>query len=317
MRLGIGCLGGQSPDRRFGEAWLLMVAIALYTTLAVAETTPPSSSSQSVAAPINPTPPDRAAIEPPGAADSDAGAPSPGDADQAIPASPDAQDGPGADAVDAEVEATLPDSSAEQEPGVASVPRIMPPPATTAQLPSPVIETHGTESPPDSSKRAPYLGVGLDVGVSGILPDTGLLLTWRPVRPVHVQLGPGYNGLSPGLRGGITVINPYFFPLSLTWEGGHYFEGDANKAVRWFSDGTQDIASLRRFSYDYMNLLGGLAFENRNFTFYFRVGVTWMHTTIRDFQQSVRDLTQVDVQASDPKISYRGPTAKLGLLFFP
>jgi hypothetical protein len=163
----------------------------------------------------------------------------------------------------------------------------------------------------------PYAGLGLDMGVSGVLPDAGLLLTARPGSWIHLQLGAGYNGLSPGIRGGTTLINPLFIPLSVTVEGGHYFEGDANKAVHWFSPETRDVASLRRFSYDYLNLLGGLTLQGRHFCFYVRGGVTWMRTTVEDFAQSVNEVAQVDLQAADPTIHYRGPSAKIGVVVFP
>jgi hypothetical protein len=165
--------------------------------------------------------------------------------------------------------------------------------------------------------RMPYAGLGIDFGVSGVLPDAGLLLTARPGTWLHVQLGAGYNGLSPGVRAGVSLINPIVIPLSLTLEGGHYFEGDANKAVHWFSPDTRDITSLKHFSYDYMNLLGGLTIQERHFCFYIRGGVTWMRTTVKDFSQSVQEVAQVDLQAEDPKVHYRGPSAKIGVIVFP
>jgi hypothetical protein len=160
------------------------------------------------------------------------------------------------------------------------------------------------------------LGLGLDLGVSGVLPDAGLLLIVRPVRWGQLQVGGGYNGLSGGIRGGITLVNPFVIPLSVSWEVGHYFEGDANRIVQWFSPSTQDNASLRRFSYDYMNLLGGIAVGGGDFAFYLRVGVTWMRTTVHGFEQSVRDQAHIQLTASDPTIHYRGPALKLGFNYF-
>jgi hypothetical protein len=174
----------------------------------------------------------------------------------------------------------------------------------------------------ESNQRKPlstptrHYGLGADFGLSGPLPDAGLLLALRPIRWIQVQAGGGYNGIAFGVRGGATVINPLAIPLSLTCEGGHYFEGDANKVVRWFRNDVQQFGSLRRFSYDYVNLLGGLEFGGQSFSFYLRGGVTWMRTTIRDFGQSVRDVAQVDLQASDPMVTYRGPTLKLGTQYF-
>jgi hypothetical protein len=161
----------------------------------------------------------------------------------------------------------------------------------------------------------PY-GIGLDLGVSGFLPDTGLLLTWRPRRWIHAQLGGGFNVISFAIRGGVTLISPRWVPLSLTTEGGHYFDGDANKSVRWFSGQNQDIASLRKVGYDYLNALVGLTTSGRRFSFYFRVGVTWMRTTVNDFQQTVNQTANLGLDASDPKVSYRGPTIKFGMIVF-
>jgi hypothetical protein len=167
------------------------------------------------------------------------------------------------------------------------------------------------------AQKIRWLGVNADVGVSGVLPDTGLLLTLRPVRWAHGQLGIGYNTIALGFRGGVTLVSPIVFPLSLTLEGGHYYEGDANRVVHWFNSGIRDISSLRHFSYDYMNLLAGVALQSRHLTFYVRGGLTWMRTTINNFAESVNEVTPIGLQADDPKLSYRGPTAKLGLIVFP
>jgi hypothetical protein len=166
-------------------------------------------------------------------------------------------------------------------------------------------------------RKLPLFGLSADAGVSGVLPDTGLLLVLRPVGWAHGQLGIGYNAIALGVRGGVTLVSPIAIPLSLTLEGGHYYEGDANRVVHWFNSQTRDISSLRHFSYDYMNLLVGLVFERPHFVFYVRGGVTWMRTTVKNFGESVHEVTQVDLQADDPKISYRGPGGKLGLIVFP
>ena len=174
----------------------------------------------------------------------------------------------------------------------------------------------GSGAHPSSSTAVGHYGLGVDFGLSGPLPDAGLLLALRPFRWVQMQAGAGYNWLAFGVRGGVTLVNPVAVPLSLTCEGGHFFEGDANKAARWFSNNAQEVGSLRRFSYDYLNLLAGLELGGKNFSVYLRGGVSWMRTTIRDFAQSAQDAAHVDLQASDPKVSYRGPTLKLGTQYF-
>jgi hypothetical protein len=199
-----------------------------------------------------------------------------------------------------------------------SLPSTSPPPAASfAPAPRATEPTAEAQaSLPQATGSSSYLGLALDLGVSGILPDAGLLLTGRPLRWINLQMGVGYNGISPAVRGGLTVINPYLVPLSLTVEGGHYYEGDANRIVRLWNSKTQDIASLRRFSYDYVNLLGGLETGGEHFSFYIRGGLTWMRTTVRDLQQSVRDVAHIEILAADPHISYRGPTLKFGMIYF-
>lgn len=187
----------------------------------------------------------------------------------------------------------------------------VPPPTVAAP-----VETVTRTVPKVRRLPSRHFGVGIDLGVSGVLPDAGLLLTARPVRWGHLQLGAGHNGLAPGIRGGLTLVNPWVIPLSLTWEGGHYFEGDANRAVRWVDSDAKSNASLRRFGYDYMNLLGGLSVGDSSFAFYLRFGVTWMRTTVRGFEQTLRETTKLDVTAADPTVHYRGPSLKVGFDYF-
>jgi hypothetical protein len=178
------------------------------------------------------------------------------------------------------------------------------------------VQTAQANAAPASGDRSGRYGLGVDVGLSGILPDAGLLLGVRPTRWLRIQGGGAYNGIAFGVRGGVTLVNPFVLPLSVTCEVGHFFAGDANQAVRWFKSDAREIASLRRFSYDYLNLLGGLELEGRHVSFYLRGGVTWMRATVKDIQQSIDAVASIDLQAGDLKVSYRGPTLKLGVAFY-
>ena len=208
-------------------------------------------------------------------------------------------------AIDAcEVPMTVsPSASVSQGPVAIPVPLLRPPPPV-AGVYDHVIP--GTRSHPLQ------VGVAADIGLSGPLPDAGLLLALRPIRWLQMQAGAGFNGFALGVRGGVTLINPLLIPLSLTGEAGHFFEGDANRVVRWFDSDVQAVGALRRFSYDYLNVLGGLEIGGRHFSFFVRGGVTWMRMTVRDFAQSVHDIARVDLQSSDPQVTYRGPSFKLG-----
>ena len=159
-------------------------------------------------------------------------------------------------------------------------------------------------------------GLGLDLGVSGVLPDAGLLATWRPYRWLHGQLGFGYNIISPGIRTGITAINPWYFPISLTGEAGHYFNGNANSAVSSLTGQGSDVAILRAVGYDYANLLAGITSGGQHFVFYFRAGMTYMRATINNFQESASKLAGSSMEASNPQLTYHGPTLKFGMIVF-
>lgn len=221
-----------------------------------------------------------------------------------------------ADATCAEVLQAGPELGAEVVAEPEAVPLAVvapapPPPSTANTLP---ITTLASGKQP-SGPRLPLLGVTADLGLSGPFPDLGLLLAVRPTRWFRLHTGAGYNGFAFGVRAGLTFVSPIAFPLSLTCEGGHYFEGDANRLVRWVSN-APEVASLKRLSYDYLNVLGGLELGGHHLSLYLRGGITWMRTTVRDFEQSVRDIAQVEIRAADPRVTYRGPTLKLGATYF-
>lgn len=167
---------------------------------------------------------------------------------------------------------------------------------------------------PGWAKALGMFGLTLDFGVSGMLPDAGLLLGFVPKDWVRLNFGVGYNGLAPGVRAGVSLVSPVFFPFTAALECGHYFDGDANRALHWFGR-DDEILALKAFSYDYLNLLGGLTLTVGRVGVYLLGGVTWMSATITNFQQTVNQSTNVGLVASDPKATYRGPSAKLGVFF--
>lgn len=246
----------------------------------------------------------------------DAGSPDDGPRPSDLPCSPDggAEGDSRATAPPADGAAVEPSNSPTVEATLPPAPPI-PAPDSTSTVPE-TTATLTTAAQHVQRRRLGHFGMGIDVGISGVLPDVGLLLVGRPARWGHLQLGVGYNGLAPGIRGGLTLINPFVIPVSFTWEAGHYFEGDANRAVHWVDSSAQSNAALERFGYDYMNLLGGLSIGDGDFAFHLRFGVTWMRTTIHGFEQSVREATELNLTASDPTVHYRGPALKVGFDYF-
>ena len=166
-----------------------------------------------------------------------------------------------------------------------------------------------------------HLGVLLDAGV----PDgVGASAVFRPWKWLHVHAGGTYNGISGGIRVGATVLPPVFFPIlpTATVEYGHAFEGDANWIARAVaSDPSFDNPSLKRVSYDYVNGHLGLEIGSQNrFLFYIHGGVSYVHTTIHDFQKTIdqngANTSDTTITAKDPKANLLVPSGKIGFIVY-
>jgi hypothetical protein len=191
-------------------------------------------------------------------------------------------------------------------------------------LPPPVVISTPPQEPPPRSDDSPlrmrdrhFLGVGLDLGATGPLPDLGLMAAYEPFRFLRIAAGFDHNLIGFGLKGSATLINPFVVPLSLTSEFGHFFESDANSTIKKVaSDQKEDVASLKKVGYEYANVLLGIEGGKQMVRFYFRVGTSFVRANASDFQQSLQMAGVTVSRASDPKISYQGPVLKLGLFFF-
>ncbi len=138
----------------------------------------------------------------------------------------------------------------------------------------------------------------------GVPDGVGLGIVVRPkLNWLRLNLSGTYNVMAPGIRGGFT-LDPIKFPVAPTFtlEGGHAFEGRL--------PGSKDLPS---FSYDYLNLHGGLEFGKRDsFRFFIHAGPTFMNAYTSNFAESIGNANK-SIYISDPTISVRLiPTAKLG-----
>src|SRR3954471_19015778 len=96
-------------------------------------------------------------------------------------------------------------------------------------------------------KRLPLVGVMMDAG----LPDgANAALVFRPLSWLRAHGGGGYNMISKGVRAGATLL-PFGSGPSVTLEGGHYFDGDANGLAQRFAGSAFSSALLDRVGYDY------------------------------------------------------------------
>jgi hypothetical protein len=128
-------------------------------------------------------------------------------------------------------------------------------------------------------RQWPRFGIMLDAG----LPDgmTGSFV-YRPWYWLRLHLGAGYNFVGPGVRGGLSMV-PFrtWISPSASIEGGHYFQGDANRPVSWLVGAPGiDNALLKSLGYSYVNLHAGLELGSRRFTFYVHAGWSYVDLSL-------------------------------------
>jgi hypothetical protein len=175
-------------------------------------------------------------------------------------------------------------------------------------------------APVPAAPSLPVLGLQIDAGV----PDGAqAALVLRPWKAVRFSLGGGYNMISKGVRGGVSIL-PFGRGPSLSVEAGRFFEGDANAAARKYMSGFEDIAILQRVGYDFANAHLGLDFGYERVTFFIHGGMSYLRGKIRDANQFFTD-PSIDGMNSDgvsvkikqdPTVVAIGPSAKIGLIVY-
>jgi hypothetical protein len=161
-------------------------------------------------------------------------------------------------------------------------------------------------------------GIMLDVGV----PDGVVAaFAYRPHKMARVHGGLGYNGISPGLRLGAAFL-PFGWGPSLDLTYGHYFEGDANGLVGMIAGASEESSALlSSVGYDYVNLRAGMEVGGDRFTFFFRGGISWVHTTIRNIdsllepEEGTATNGNITIEIpQDPTLNAFAPTLQLGFI---
>jgi hypothetical protein len=160
-------------------------------------------------------------------------------------------------------------------------------------------------------------GVMLDLGV----PDgVTTSFVYRPIKMARVHAGIGYNGISPGLRLGAAFL-PFGWGPSLDLTYGHYFEGDANGLVGMIAGANQEKSELlSSIGYDYVNLRAGMELGGDRFTFFFRGGISWVHTTIHNIDSllepeegATNGSIKIEIP-QDPTLNAFAPNIQLGMI---
>ena len=192
-----------------------------------------------------------------------------------------------------------------------------PPPLTMSSPEAPLEGSSGGGSEDGRSKPHRQFGAMFDLGV----PDGAMLsFVYRPVEVARFHGGAGYNGVSPGLRLGATLI-PFGWGPAVSADYGHYFEGDANGLVSALANTNEaDSVLLQRFGYDFVNLRLGLELGGDRFTFFARGGVSWIRTTLHDFE-ALLDRGEREDRANttiavpqDPILNIVAPGLQLGFI---
>jgi hypothetical protein len=164
------------------------------------------------------------------------------------------------------------------------------------------------------------VGATFDVG----FPDGAIVgVAARPLKWLRLGLGAGTNSISPGIRGSATLL-PLGVGPSLTIEGGHYFDGNANQAVSAFAGSSYDGNGIaKQFGYQYANFHLGLDVGRERFTFFFHGGMSYIHTVIHNANDtfggsaaSADGATTSVVINGSPSISAWVPSLKLGFIFY-
>ncbi len=212
--------------------------------------------------------------------------------------------------------------AAAQTPAAAAAP---PPPPLAETAPAPAVlappaapyDVTTGEAQGRAQAQPRKYGVMLDLGVpDGVIAS----FVYRPIKMARVHAGLGYNGISPGLRLGAAFL-PFGWGPSLDLTYGHYFEGDANGLVGMIAGANQeDSALLSSVGYDYVNLRAGMELGGDRFTFFFRGGISWVHTTLHN----IDDLLEPEAGATngnikieipqDPTLNAFAPTLQLGFI---
>jgi opacity protein-like surface antigen len=195
--------------------------------------------------------------------------------------------------------------------------------SASAKAQDATVEQASAPAPAVAAARSlPWLGVMADAGVPDGMQGS---LVLRPFKWFRASVGGGYNMISKGVRGGISVL-PFGRGPSATLEAGRYFEGDANATARKFmGPGFQDNAALERVGYDYANAHLGLDFGYKRVTFYIHGGMSYIQGKVHNLDQFVQTDPSINgqnssgTQVSIPQpvtVTAIVPSAKLGLIVY-
>jgi hypothetical protein len=165
-----------------------------------------------------------------------------------------------------------------------------------------------------SAEASPAIGVMADVGV----PDgANGSIVFNPISRVRLAAGGGYNGISRGVRGGVTLV-PFktWVTPTLSLEYGNYVEGDANPLAQMISgDKTFHNDSLERIGYSYQNAHVGFEF-GRRVVFYLHGGMSRITGSFVAGSMTSGDGKTTVTFTKDPSLEIFSVSARIGLMVY-
>lgn len=162
---------------------------------------------------------------------------------------------------------------------------------------------------------SPDLGVMADVG----LPDGAIAsAVYRPVQPVQLHVGAGYNMISSGVRGGLMLV-PFTTALTptLSVDYGRYFPGDANEVAQMLRvDPGAGVVALERVGYDFANAHVGLQLGSTRAKFFLQGGVTRVTSELDGIDASGASEDGGSVTVGSSHVTLWSVSGRMGLILF-
>lgn len=181
-------------------------------------------------------------------------------------------------------------------------------------------EAKATQAPAEPSSKwysmydGPNFGLQVDAGVPA---GAAAAFVFRPWYFVRLNAGVATDIIGFGVKGGVTLV-PFHWGVvpTLGLEAGHFWQGDATK----FGTASDPVVNtlLKSVGYDYVSADIGIEFGSQNrFVFYVRGGLTQLYPSTSNFQAALQAANVGKaIQASDPTLSARGPSARLGFILY-
>lgn len=165
--------------------------------------------------------------------------------------------------------------------------------------------------PPPGRADGPRVGIALDAGFPA---GASAALTFTPIAPLRLHAGPGWNYVSWGVLGGVTLI-PFRLPVAPTLSGevGRWFGADLTHFVNTSSGAFAGTAPLLRdvgvtYAAAHLGVELGSA---RGLAFSVRAGLAYVAARAHGEAETTTGGAQVTVR--DPRVRATSPSVKLGL----